>query len=111
MSGSTRLNVGVGWLHEIDKATCMDDLRLANCERPRGDRQSRVPKKDPRERRTARKENSFQVFEQINDAQKQAVRFSLLLGTDVRRDHLKAFSRVGTWLIERSREMKQMKAL
>ena len=61
MSGSTRLNVGVGWLHEIDKATCMDDLRLANCERPRGDRQSRVPKKDLRERKTTRKENSSAV--------------------------------------------------
>ena len=38
----------------------------------------------------------FQVFELINDAQKQAVRFSLLPDTDVRRDHLKTLSRIGT---------------
>ena len=38
----------------------------------------------------------FQVFEWINHTQKQAVRFSLLPDTDVRRDHLKALNRVGT---------------
>ena len=29
MSGSTRFNVGVGWLHEIDKPTCKDDFSRA----------------------------------------------------------------------------------